>query len=331
MLQLILIVMATVATSAIEKHGETVQIQKLKPTGFDEEGLPSVAICSKMYGLAEKDRPYFEEWVRYHRFVGVDTFYVHPFDDSSLPAAYLRSDVFQGKVISRKWWRTAAKNINTTVSPQNLAQALSLCVRQHAHLHDFIAVIDKDEFMYVDSYRSKKNSLQSFLVDYLHVGGLFLHWRRFGSSGLISPPKTKSYLRNFVKCCKNETLLNSELAKSPTKQNSDGFSKSIVNTKFVEPSSAICGCHRCSLSNKGQLHNSELSTTSTVTFHNAWINHYMLPSRQEFFHPDVAKLKDNNKFHSSLQNKQHMAMRWNKTDEIAVEDCEEMLEIVELL
>jgi hypothetical protein len=121
-------------------------------------------------GIVRGER-YLEEWVEYHRTVGVEHFYIY--DNGAFAGSFLKKQVSEGFV---------------TVIPfpgkcQQL-NAYNHCLRNFKNESRWIAFIDADEFL----VPNKGSDLRNVLRNYEQYGGLAVNWLIFGSSYHILRP-----------------------------------------------------------------------------------------------------------------------------------------------
>ncbi len=127
----------------------------------------SLAVCT-----IQRDRaPWIREWVEFHKIVGFDKFYIflHNCTDNS-------SDVVLE--LSKKYDITVFLVSNDVVRPQ--LAAYQYCYHHFGDLHDWIAFLDGDEFLYSPSEISIKSTLKKY--NQLEMSALGVYWLCFGSS-----------------------------------------------------------------------------------------------------------------------------------------------------
>jgi hypothetical protein len=151
-----------------------------------------VAICAIV-----KNEPDIREWVEYHYKMGVGTFYIR--DNGDVPIRSSIEDYIKKGIVQVEARNDAAPQLSV----------YHRCLRQKRWFHQFIAMIDIDEFIVTKDYCS----IPSVLKRYEDFGGLTMNWMVFGSSGLVKRP-TNGVLPNYYKCFQYEHV------------------KSIVNTRW---------------------------------------------------------------------------------------------------
>ena len=151
-----------------------------------------VGICAIMKDVYA---PYLQEWLDYHRSIGVDWFFLYD-NDSTIPLStfVIGTDVIiedvHGKAQQMKTYDKCLDEMKTWVLPK--------C--------DRIAFIDEDEFIHCENGDIKKT-----LEEYDEFPAIGITWRVFGSSGLkvrTSEPQREKFTKytyghpyeNHVKC-----------------------------------------------------------------------------------------------------------------------------------
>lgn len=129
-----------------------------------------------------RDEPYLSEWVKYHRIVGAEHFYLYD-NGSAVPIDHFLT----------------GNDITVHQFPGKIRQleAYRHCLQYHGEESQWIAMIDADEFL----HPLVADSVPALLKDYEEFGGLHVSWRIFGSSGHVDKPDgllIESYTRRAV-------------------------------------------------------------------------------------------------------------------------------------
>lgn len=160
-------------------------------------GNDYVAICA----LARNELD-VNEWVEYHRLLGVGKIYFH--DEMSAPRMraqiqrHIDDEFVDYRVINFYWndFKHLLSAFFPSISSDNeLGLVFNSCLREHGSKHRWIAFIDVDEYLVATNNRT----LPEVLSAYEEYGGLVVNWNLFGSSGHISRPKGK-VVDNYRKC-----------------------------------------------------------------------------------------------------------------------------------
>ena len=152
-----------------------------------EKGIAAVAIV-------KDEGPYLKEWVRYHKSLGIERFYL--FDNESAEPAerVLAEEVAAGLVVCQ-----------TLRGKLRQIDAYNIALRKYGRAHRYFAVIDLDEFIFPTDGGRLEPLLDAFFQNG-RAGGCAVNWALFGSSGYKEKPQglvTRTYLhrgsRDFEK------------------------------------------------------------------------------------------------------------------------------------
>ena len=137
-----------------------------------------VSICL----IVRDDHRYIEEWISYHRLIGIDHFYIT--DNKSQPPlkSILQPYIDQGLVTYR---------YDTRDRPQHLVY--NECLKAHGKDNKWIAFIDSDEFLVL----KKNRNIKEFLRNYEKYGAVAVNWYLFGSNGYKK--RQKSVINSYKK------------------------------------------------------------------------------------------------------------------------------------
>lgn len=129
-----------------------------------------LSICA----IAKNEHFGLEEWVNYHRVVGVEHFYIYD-NDSRVPVR-----------------ETLAKYVSaglvTVIEFPGLSKQMpsyNHCLQNYGSSSDWIAFIDCDEFL----LPKEGDSVPEILSGYHTFGSLQVNWILFGTSGHVSRPE----------------------------------------------------------------------------------------------------------------------------------------------
>jgi len=133
----------------------------------------NLAICT----IQRNRSPWLKEWIAFHSLVGFTKFYIflHKCEDDS--ADLLKSLSMQFDISSF--------TVGTTINLPQL-QAYQYCYQNFNNLHDWIAFIDGDEFLFASNSISIEPELAKFSNP--KIGAIGVYWAYFGSSGHRSEP-----------------------------------------------------------------------------------------------------------------------------------------------
>jgi hypothetical protein len=141
--------------------------------------MGSTTDCSVcVVAIVKGDGPFIEEWLAYHRLIGVDHFLLYD-NDPSLPLRSLL-EAFQSFVTVVPWpgdptagW--PGRNVQTRTYTQALKRVAG---------YRWVAFLDVDEFIVLREHES----LAAFLSTFGDVGSVRLNWHVFGHNGYYEDP-----------------------------------------------------------------------------------------------------------------------------------------------
>jgi hypothetical protein len=210
-----------------------------------------LALCA----IAKNEGPYLQEWIEYHKLLGVEKFYLYDNESSDNTASVLAPYVESGLV-------------EYTPFPGKKMQlkAYKDCVQKHKHDAQYMAFIDLDEFI----VPVKHKTIPDYLESLGKISGVQINWIVYGSGG------AKSRTDGFVM----ERFRDHSLPKHPLNHHV----KSIVNPRRVI---AFFSAHR-PLILLGKLVDAngnrikESFWTRPPATEQIRINHYAIKSYEEF-------------------------------------------------
>jgi Glycosyltransferase family 92 len=122
--------------------------------------------------MVKDEGPYLQEWLEFHRLVGVHHVYLYD-NGSSDGTEQVLSDFIRADYVTRIPWSTFIRD----GSPQKLAYAHALS--NFGPAWRWMALIDADEFL----FPTEADNLPSVLTRLEHLPALAVYWRTFGFSG----------------------------------------------------------------------------------------------------------------------------------------------------
>lgn len=127
-----------------------------------------VAICA----IAKRENLYVNEWVNYHLNLGFDKIYLYDNNDEDYP--------FVGNYISNldkveiiKWNIDSNRFINQELSYRHF-------IENYSQLYDWVAFIDIDEFIHIDTL-----DVKDFLSRFSGEDNIALNWHIYGDDDII--------------------------------------------------------------------------------------------------------------------------------------------------
>lgn len=199
--------------------------------------------------IIKNEGPYLKEWIEYHKFIGVDHFYVYDNESDDNTKEILNPYIDSGLVT---YLFFPGKNMQDA--------AYEHCSKNFGHETKWLSVLDLDEFIVL---KQKKN-LKEFMAEFADCSQVSIHWVLYGSSGFEKTPQG-GVLANF-------------------KAHSDkvDFSpKSIFNPRTV----VECGAHYMWVCGPWVNENREdFGKDKTARpIEKAQVNHYIIKSWEEFY------------------------------------------------
>lgn len=238
-----------------------------------------VAIC----GIFKNEHQLVREWVTYHRWIGVEKFYL--FDHgSSPPMLDSIKDLLNENIVEYHYFNTISVEDRAEFSsPQ--AWVNNKCFQWFGYRHKFIALIDMDEFIVLnDPAHLESPNITTFLQPLEEFGGVKLFWRLFGSSGINQTNTDKGALASYLHYIPPSKMSRDLPGFS---RNPYGYMKSIVNTKY---STGRCDPHGCGLRSPAYYVNGHgenispehIEVARNVSWDRIELFHYQLQSAQEY-------------------------------------------------
>lgn len=178
-----------------------------------------LAVCI----MVRNEGPYIEEWIEFHRMMGVDHFFIYDNGSNDGTVELLSSYVDEGLVTLVEWadflngWEGVA---GTNGRTQKLA--MLHCVANFGHLAEWMAFIDADEFL----FPTNAGSVVEVLREYEDLDSLSVYWHMFGTSGHARKP-SGLVTENFT-----------QRLRQPSQS-----SKHLSRVKTIVRPSAVCGVH----------------------------------------------------------------------------------------
>lgn len=210
--------------------------------------------------IVKNEAPYLQEWIEYHKLLGITKFYIYDNESNDNIKRVLKKYIGTGEVVYRRYPGKAMQCF-----------AYNDAVNRYACCTKYMAFIDIDEFIVV---RNQSETLEQIVESILgknnHISGLGLHWKIFGSSGLMEKPEGM-VIENYLRRAEDDFEVN-------------GHIKTICNPRCCSGMGNphypkyVMGCYCVDDSN----HKIDGAFNKKVSFEKVWINHYFTKSRQEW-------------------------------------------------
>jgi hypothetical protein len=144
-----------------------------------KQQMPSTAkqelVC--VVAILKAEEPFINEWIAYHRIIGVDHFFLYD-NDPSLPLKHLLKG--HAEYVTVVDWPGEHEEL-----PGRNKQTKAYTDSLRRINHRWVAFIDGDEFIVL----RKHPNLKEFLVQFEHAGAVLLTWHLFGNNGYYANPK----------------------------------------------------------------------------------------------------------------------------------------------
>lgn len=166
-----------------------------------------LTICA----IAKNEGPYFEEWIEWHRSLGVEKFYIYDNESTDNTKEILAPYVATG-LVEYTFWPGMKQQL----------PAYDHCLEKHRLDARWIAVIDLDEFI----KPVKDKSIPEFLKRFEDFSAVEINWLVYGSGG-AKTKESGGVMQRFKKHSRPDEWANRHV-------------KSIVNPRRVF---SFIGCH----------------------------------------------------------------------------------------
>lgn len=123
--------------------------------------------------IAKNEHLYLEEWVNYHRAVGVEHFYIYD-NESAIPITQTLS----------KYIAAGCVDVINYPGPSRQMPSFDHCLRNFGKDNQWIAFVDCDEFL----VPKKTDYVTDILDQFANYGALQVNWVLFGSNGWKERP-----------------------------------------------------------------------------------------------------------------------------------------------
>lgn len=132
---------------------------------------PYLSVCA----IYRDEAPYLQEWIEFHRLVGVERFFLYDNGSKDAHRDVLDPYLADGTVTVHDW----------PVFPAGQPPAYDHCLSEYRESSRWIAFIDIDEFLFSPTYRS----VPEMLAELEEAPGIGVNLALFGSSGHFTKPQ----------------------------------------------------------------------------------------------------------------------------------------------
>lgn len=141
-----------------------------------------VSLCM----IFKNEAPYLREWLEYHILLGVDHFYLYNNNSDDDFAEVLSPYIREGRVTLVDWERNYCQ-----------VGAYEHCYKASREETRWLGFIDADEFL---NLSFEAGDAKTFFAKYEAWPSLFLFWRMFGTSGVMTEDYSKPVIEQFTSC-----------------------------------------------------------------------------------------------------------------------------------
>jgi len=127
--------------------------------------------------IAKDELKFIDEWVVYHRLLGIDHIFLYDDEDGTPLFQYFEQSSFVTVV---KWHYCRDQNTNL----RNQILAYWHAIRNNVKDFEWVAFIDIDEFLVIRDI----DNIKVFLKRFPFAGSISLNWHVFGHSGFFDDP-----------------------------------------------------------------------------------------------------------------------------------------------
>ena len=144
-------------------------------TRVETPRTPSVIVCATVFGTP----PYFKQWIRYQKKIGVDMVYLNAqesfVEDPAFNDSFLQESIHDGFVTIQVW----KEYLGNKVFYHNQAMYYNNCLYKYQGVYDYAMMLDSDDFFYSASRTSPVSEVVQELFKEEKVGSVKLEWRRY--------------------------------------------------------------------------------------------------------------------------------------------------------
>ncbi len=141
----------------------------------------NVSLCL----IFKDEAPFLKEWFDYHLTVGVEHFYLYNNNSTDNYLEVIQPYIENGFVTLIEW-----------SEPCSQMKAYNHCYDNYRHETRWLSFLDADEFI-VPRYA---NTIQEWLHDYEKFPAVVIHWRMFGTGGLLKHDYSKNVIEQYFTC-----------------------------------------------------------------------------------------------------------------------------------
>lgn len=172
------------------KDGPDVFLKKART--LKKQYKPKTKYFLSIVAIIKNEGPYLQEWIEYHKLIGVEKFYLY--DNGSTDDT---------KKILSKYIKSGIVEYIPFPGEKMQVPAYTHFIKNFKKENRWTAVIDLDEFLVI-----KQKSLKQFLTSNLDAAQILVPWVFFGSNGHTEKPNGL-VIENYTKRAKKPRLYKS--------------------------------------------------------------------------------------------------------------------------
>lgn len=130
--------------------------------------------------ILKHEQPFLNEWLLYHRLLGVDHFFLYDDEPEFLLINFLKPHVPYITIIN---WHGQD---NQVPGKNNQTKAYKNALAHYIKEYEWVTFIDGDEFIVLPEW---KDNINYFLDEFDYASAISLHWHVFGHNGYYDNPE----------------------------------------------------------------------------------------------------------------------------------------------
>lgn len=248
-----------------------------------------ICICT----IVKDEQEYIEDWIKYHKNLGIDKIYIFEDFNSSSHKDILKNYSDKVELLDSSSFCLSEKKKQSELQRRLLDYIKSL------NLYDWCFVIDIDEYLTLEN---ENDNIKDILSLFSNYGEVVVYWKNYGANDHIYKPdysKVDSYREYYTKEC----------GFSNYDYNHRCFTKKIVNLKLMHDKYVF---NQHFPSRKCRATSTDFYNQKYQIFDRIYIKHYITKSWEEYVHklfvrgmhcPEHRKIDDFFEMNSELNEK----------------------------
>ena len=134
--------------------------------------------------IFKNEAKYLEEWIEYHRLIGINKFYLYNNESNDNYLSILNKYIKNGIVVLHNLSGTSMQ-----------LTAYNDAIARYEHINEWMAFIDIDEFI----VPVKEDNINVILDEFKYFSGIGINWLFFDHSGYINPDPEKLVVEMYTR------------------------------------------------------------------------------------------------------------------------------------